>query len=178
MATPAFSRGAGLNRADRHGVTALLDAAETGDLETVRYLQQQKTDLRARDHVGDTALTRAALGYAAGYPAADRNTGLLQFLLDSGLDVNHRSRDGLTSLMAAARLGNGDLAAFRLLLARGADPNARDVEGKSALDWTTEFDRPAVRALLGKPAVTPGPRPAAAPAAKRRQPTKRKPGKR
>jgi Ankyrin repeats (many copies) len=52
-------------------------------------------------------------------------------LLDDGKPPNDRQKDGLTPLMIAASNSNVDIAA--MLLAKGANPNARAPGGKSAL---------------------------------------------
>ena len=54
-------------------------------------------------------------------------------MLDAGADVNVKTEQGWTPLMATASTGQPRLT--RLLLRRGADPNAVDNEGNSAIDW-------------------------------------------
>jgi ankyrin repeat protein len=155
-------RGADVNSTDRFGSTALMEAAGEGQLETVRYLLSQGARLDALDHVGDSILTRAVYGYASDY--GDGDTRLIRLLIEpnsqlkwvraiigSRLNVNHRSRDGFTPLMASAQVVNGDDKAMRLLLEWGADPHARDIEGKTALDWANPFMRSAIAPLLKKP---------------------------
>src|SRR5439155_3921146 len=65
----------------------------------------------------------------------------------AGADANSRSPEGETALMTAARTGNP--AAVRLLLARGADPNAREGWlGQTALMWAAAENHPAMVELL------------------------------
>lgn len=61
-------------------------------------------------------------GYAIlGQAARSRKTDLVQFLLDSGADVNSRDPgQGLTPLLSA--VSNGSFENARLLLSQGADP--------------------------------------------------------
>lgn len=74
----------------------------------------------------------------------------------AGADVNTRLRmtgaptfKGSTPLMRAARHGHEPLAT--LLLARGADPNARDDDGRTALVWASSTGNlDIVRALTGQ----------------------------
>src|SRR5216684_5480942 len=56
----------------------------------------------------------------------------MQFLLDSGADVNSRGLgQGWTPLLSAVNSGSSENA--RLLLSKGADANARDNNGRAAL---------------------------------------------
>jgi len=57
-------------------------------------------------------------------------------LLDTGLDINARSRHGYTPLMIAAARGHGDIA--DLLLARGAELTMVDAHGRNALQIARE----------------------------------------
>jgi len=59
-----------------------------------------------------------------------RDRAAVRELLDDGKSPNHRQSNGFTPLMIAAANGDADIAA--MLLAKGADPNAR-AGGKSAL---------------------------------------------
>jgi len=57
-------------------------------------------------------------------------------LLDTGLDINARSRHGYTALMIAAARGHGDIA--DLLLARDAELTMVDAHGRNALQIARE----------------------------------------
>jgi ankyrin repeat protein len=71
----------------------------------------------------------------------------LRSLIESGADVNVRSRNGATLLMCAAI--EGDLPIIEFLLAHGADVSATDKAGVSALACAAlEGQWRAVRALL------------------------------
>ena len=58
---------------------------------------------------------------------------LLQAMLDGGMSPNKTEPDGTTLLQMAAGPGSASLAIIQLLLQRGADINARDRIGGSAL---------------------------------------------
>ncbi len=62
---------------------------------------------------------------------AKGNLGVAQSLLKTGVNVNVKTSDGLTPLMAACKKGYSDLV--KVLLDNGADPNARDKQGETAL---------------------------------------------
>jgi ankyrin repeat protein len=94
--------------------TALHLGAERGAVPVVQALLRAGTPVDARTNTGATALMMAA---AAGDPAA------VTALIDAGADVNARETDRLqTPLIFAA--ANDRLDAVKILLARGADPNA------------------------------------------------------
>src|SRR5262249_50701435 len=66
-----------------------------------------------------------------------------QALIEAGADVNVGNLKGTTPLMAAAKKGDADL--IRDLLAHGADPKAKDKNGRRALDLTHSAE---LRAML------------------------------
>jgi ankyrin repeat protein len=68
---------------------------------------------------------------------------MVEALLKAGADPNASLSRGQTILMTAARTGSGE--AVRLLLARGADVNAREqILGETALIWAAAENHPAV----------------------------------
>jgi len=129
------ARGADFNRPDTKGWTALLYAAEQGDLESVRYLVEQVgCDIRTRNkqRVGPLMLA-----------AQSGSLDLCQYLLSRGANVNARSTQGLSPLMYGASSGNEALV--ELLLKAGADPQLQDVSGHWAYEYT---DRESLRTRL------------------------------
>jgi ankyrin repeat protein len=136
----------------RFNDTALMMAARTGKTDAIAVLLESGADVNARETWGGTT----ALMWAV----SERHAGAVRLLLEHGADVNARSyfvpaangrgfegrtpvaakADGsveefasgwLTPLMFAAR--EGDLESTRLLVAAGADVNARGGDGKNAL---------------------------------------------
>ena len=82
--------------------------------------------------------------------AAERaDVQLLRLLLDAGADPESPNREGQTALMTVARTDR--IEAARLLLARGADVNAREHwRGQTALMWAAAQSQPAMVRLLIK----------------------------
>lgn len=101
----------GVDAADR---TALMHAAQFGNIERVRLLLDFQADVHAIDRSGMTPLIAAA-----------RNTNgdiaMLQLLIDAGTDVFAKDRNGKTALHWAARLADTDT--ISLLLEYGLDVN-------------------------------------------------------
>ena len=98
------------------------DAAEKGDLATVKTLLAQKADANAPQADGATAIQWAAY---------TNNLALADILLKNGADVKQANHDGATALSLAAI--NGNAAMIEKLLQAGADPNERQPNGESAL---------------------------------------------
>ncbi len=68
--------------------------------------------------------------------ALSKNSTMVGFLLDHGLEVNATDAQGITPLRIA--VWQRDLTTIRLLLARGADPNIKDNRGISTLRSASE----------------------------------------
>jgi uncharacterized protein len=90
----------------------LHDAAREGNVEHVKQLADQGTDLSAPDDTGEPALLIASLSGKA---------DVVTLLLDRGCDIEIRNKGGLTALHAAAYGGRLDIV--ELLVAKGADVN-------------------------------------------------------
>lgn len=141
-----ISSHADLNHKDMSecGYTALMKAADDGDVESVRILLAAGANPYWRNADGDSALTVAA---HAGYleivkllltPRADRGGALMEairggqgelvkFLLAQGVPVNGKHFNGRTPVMEAIEAGRGDMV--RLLIEAKADVNAKDDGG-------------------------------------------------
>uniref|UniRef100_A0A8C9SJJ8 Ankyrin repeat and KH domain containing 1 n=1 Tax=Scleropages formosus TaxID=113540 RepID=A0A8C9SJJ8_SCLFO len=136
--------------------TPLMEAAQEGHLELVKYLLAAGANVHATTATGDTALT---------YACENGHTDVADVLLQTGADLEHESEGGRTPLMKAARAGHlctvqfliskganvnratanndhtvvslacagGHLAVVELLLAHGADPTHRLKDGSTML---------------------------------------------
>jgi ankyrin repeat protein len=149
------------------GDTALIRAADYGTVAVVQALLAAGVSVNARSRKhGDIALSRAiargrttitaALLVAGADPnqgdryrrrplheAAGRSPEAVRQLLDHGAQVDARDSTGQTPLIVAV-----GAPVLRVLLAAGADPNARSKAGASALTWAAaRRDTEAVRLL-------------------------------
>jgi len=111
---------------EREGESLLHQAAESGDIETVKLLVSEGADVNAKGRYGYTPLYRAA--------AADKNGEVVEFLISHGADVHavvdHFERRGDTPLHVAA-CENENVRVLELLVSAGADVNA-----ESKNNWT------------------------------------------
>jgi ankyrin repeat protein len=78
----------------------------------------------------------------------DRDTHLWDRLFEIGCQLEDRDHDGQTPLVYAATYGNYD--AVKYLLAKGAKPQVKDAEGKTALDRARELNLEPVRKRVVK----------------------------
>jgi ankyrin repeat protein len=111
-----LEHGADLNIAAKSGKTALLIALSMPSPQAARLLLAKGADTAAVDKSGGTALLAAVNG---------NDAATIRMLVEAGADVNRVNTQGflsLTPLMSAA--ANGNLAAVKLLLAKGAKVNA------------------------------------------------------
>lgn len=104
----------------------LVAAVSKGDHELIQQRLAPATDLNAPDaKFGVPPLNWAAM-------RGDVET--LQLLIERGVDVNSRNRDGSTTLLSAAFLGRARAAEF--LISQGADTQARNLSNQTPLDAT------------------------------------------
>lgn len=108
---------------------ALAFAADTGNIELVNLLLERGAPPH-RDEDGTTLMAAAMSGVPE----------IVAAVLTVDSDVNASNTDGQTVLMLAAgccyvqdKPGSNRAATIRILLAQGADPNAKDREGLTAL---------------------------------------------
>jgi len=132
-----IAKGADVNAMKSDGTTALtLACSYGGDLAKVRRLLAAGADPNRGVALGPHALS---------FAVRTHDPELVALLLDAGakpdapdLDVNDEPVEGLPPLAYAAEAGYADIV--ELLLAHGADPNARDTRGKTPLMWAAMVD--------------------------------------
>jgi hypothetical protein len=128
-----------VNMKDRHGHTPLMEAAKTGDLETVRDILKRSADIDAMSEKGKTALH---------YAAANGHVEIAKLLLEHGAVIDARDRDGHTPLMFAAIYGCNHTV--QALLVNGADIHAKTRAGNTAVVYAETNNHPITLALLKK----------------------------
>ncbi len=106
------------------------DAAERGDLESVRALLRKGADVNAAQSDGMTALHWAA---------SNNDVEIARTLLYAGASVRVATRlGGYTPLHLASRAGHSEVAG--VLLEAGADPNRFTTTGVTAIHFAADAD--------------------------------------
>jgi hypothetical protein len=119
------SRDMALFLIDRGARFDLFAAAMLGQLTALKTaVETFPATLQVRGAHGIPLLSHAILGEAPARPVFD-------FLLARGVDVNARSKNGSTPLMAAVQSGQSEIV--RLLLGKGADASVKAANGGTAL---------------------------------------------
>lgn len=142
----ALAAGASVHATDATGRSALGLAARTGNAELASALIEAGARVDIPDPIGYTPLLEAA---------RDGKLAVATLLLAHKADVRHRaSANGLalTALHLAAAGGNEEMV--KLLVAHGADIDARDIELATPLLWATN-QQPALAVLLVKMGANP-----------------------
>ncbi len=109
----------------------LIAAARDGDVAKLKdRLRDRRLSVDFRGFQGDTALMRAA---------GDGNIKAIEYLLSKGANINATNDFRVTPLMFAAAAAGFDreniLRTAQLLVERGAELNARNEDGSTALQY-------------------------------------------
>jgi ankyrin repeat protein len=80
--------------------------------------------------------------------------GLARMLIDRGANVNHVDRLGMTPLLWASSSDFGDPAMVELLLKAGARADAKNKDGRTALELARTYKHDYLLPLLERAAAT------------------------
>jgi ankyrin repeat protein len=116
-----LERGTEVNQEDLHGGTALHDAAHNGHYEVARLLIEKGANIEAETEFG--------WGGTVLYGAACHDA-IVGLLIEKKVDVNRKDNYG-TALHYMAQVGNAE--SIRLMLENGADIDAKNSGGETAL---------------------------------------------
>ena len=149
-----LSKGADLNKANNNGETPLIVAAKKGHIKFVKTFTETGASIDTTDKNGDTALIlakrenrhdvvlyllnkealiekRSEQDELMAYATLNRYHDILENLVQRQISVNRRFTDGLFPLWYAVR--NGDARMIDMLLAAGADLEAKSKDGETVL---------------------------------------------
>ena len=146
-----LNRGADIHTKDKNGIHALGRATFSADIEVVRFLVENGCDVNepgyenhelapyARHYLAniDYLMSKGLkINRFALITTSWHDPKLIERWIDKGADAN-AVIPGLkwTPLMMAASSEQADRSTLKLLLEKGADPNAEDGQGERPLDW-------------------------------------------
>jgi uncharacterized protein len=149
-----LSKGADIHAKDKFGMHALARAVSFADVGVVRFLVEHGCDPNEPGYGGsrvrlyqrhDQASIEYLMSKGLKIPpdamvaaAHWEPTDLLERWIESGADVNAQSLPyKRTALMTASSSEQSTPATLKLLLEKGANPNAEDIDGERPLDWAT-----------------------------------------
>ena len=121
----------------------LNQAAVDGDLDRVKTLVGQGSDVNARNRMGMTPLAVAAM---------NSRTPVCEFLIDKGADLNAKDGKGQTALYFAVDRNNKELV--ELLVKKGADVNAATGRGENAFSLAKKKGNTEIADILAKNGAT------------------------
>lgn len=166
-----LDHGADIHAKDRLGVHALGRASVSADVGVVRFLVEHGCDPNEPGYGSNARYARQyspTLEYLLSKGVKIEKTAiasathwqdpkLVAEWIDRGADVN--AAEGAykrTALMTAAASEQAGAPMVKLLLERGADPNAEDIDGERPLDWAIYRNDPDKIAALEKFGATRG----------------------
>jgi ankyrin repeat protein len=145
-----LDHGANIHAKDGRGMHALGRAALSADVEVVRFLVEHGSDpnepgygpgVRYARHYRPTLEYLLSKGAnvekdALAMTAHWQDQKLIEAWIERGADVNARAAPyNRTALMTATASEQSGASLVKLLLEKGADPNAEDIDGERPLDW-------------------------------------------
>ena len=146
-----LAHGADIRATDAGGADALRLAIRSADAEVVRFLVESGIDPN-ENRVSLNRHHLPSIDYlmSAGLKVDEnslvgatnwQDPALIESWVEMGANVNARSANyGKTPLMVAAASELAGPETLKLLLERGADPNAESTEGERPLDWAIYRD--------------------------------------
>ena len=149
-----LAHGARLNRPGAVA-TPLKTAIEYDHKKTAKLLISNGANCNVTDVNGSTLLHEAAVQGLADAKHQHVDPGLIDLLVECGVDVNIRDNSGNSPLHSALAFGNSMALAERLL-ARGADPNARNKTGMTPLLLAARYQKvnlPMIRMMVAHGAL-------------------------
>ena len=113
------------------GLTPLAVSILCKKLDAIKYLLQKGADPLLELGILPVNMIQLMIAMQSA-----SSIDIIEACLSNGLDINVKTREGLTPLMTAAYLNNPSVVDFLLL--KGADPSLRDNSGRTVLHYAAE----------------------------------------
>lgn len=125
------SKGVTFQNAKSYGTLSgpMLWAGTYGQFETIKHLEAQGDNIHGKTKEGHGLLHKAA-------GAMKDSPELVQYLIDSGLDVNGQGEGMQKGSPLIEATSSGNVESVRVLLKAGANVNAEDAFDRTALSFT------------------------------------------
>lgn len=168
VASFLIAQGAKVDIADNYGTTALIVASTSGHDKVVDLLLKNNANPNVRDQSGSAPLVNAVyFGHTKTVKLLLKNStkldkqdgeellllasglghnDIVSTMIDSGINANARGLKQRTALMAAAAFNRPGIV--KILLAKGANPDAKDKDGNTAYDVAKNKGNEEVMTLL------------------------------
>ena len=118
-----IEKGVDVNHCDKNGLTAVLNAAQQGNLDVLKLLKERGANIHVQSEMGSNSIMSASVG------TGDCDT--VRWLIEQGVDVNYCDKEGCTAVYCAAGAGNLDL--LKLLKERGANIHVQSEMGSNSI---------------------------------------------
>ena len=151
-----LDHGGDLNLKDAQGFTVLDYAVNNGQTQLAKTLLS-KGAASKNNYKSEAEMLVTVTNFALLEAASRTNLAQVKAQLDAGADINSRSRLGKTPLMLAVEYGYGRSDVPQLLIEKGANLNAVDNDGNTALMIAIDRNNTEAAQLLlkNKAAVSP-----------------------
>ena len=136
---------ADIDKPDKFGNTALIEAVWRRDIKAVRDLLDKNASIDSKSMNGTTPLQVAALR---------GELKIAQLLIDRGANINEKNKSGDTALIFAAWNGHAEVMSF--LIEKGADCTVNNNKGRTALVEAVKRKNEAAIDLLVVASLEPG----------------------
>lgn len=136
-------KGNGVTKKTHHSRSYLQWAVSRGDLEVIKYLIDQGSDINYADSHGDYVATAAASG-------AHKDPAVFDLLFAAGIDPKAKYDDGKTLLLVGVS-GDKDLKLTDYLVSKGLSIHDKDNNGASATDYAARMgDQELMEKLIAR----------------------------
>jgi ankyrin repeat protein len=120
-------------------------------IQTIKFLLQKGL----KPECLRSALVNYAGAATTSYDSKNLDLEIVKLLINHGVDINSKDLNKETALISAIRNGAvwgtpPTLATVTYLLENGANPNIKDVKGKTALDWAELKNQANIIPILQK----------------------------